>query len=1027
MLKTILDSCHPRPEVLTGDLREDMFAAKLKAVMDKVADPVYQDPPKFWGNTFPTEGLKALVQEVLGRLSGAKPTNSPFIRLETSFGGGKTHQLIALYHLTQGHAEGFPEGICPAEWLPTQPWAVAGMVGQEMDPANGLHHGTITTHTLWGEMAWQIGGEDAFKLVQASDIEGVAPGTPVIEELVGNRPTLVMLDEFARYLRVAKAVSTANKKSDLAEQSVAFLMALIEVAATRSNLVVVLTLADSQDAFSKETESVLIQLKEAQRISARQERVITPTGEMEISRIVTHRLFASIDEGVGKATADAYGEYLAQISEKGVEVPANAMTPAYRTEIANAYPFNPELLRVLDKKTSTIPNFQRTRGALRLLAQVVKDLWQRNEPTLLIGTHHLNLADEAIKNELTSRLDKAVFRQVIEADIASRSKASPAHAQIVDHRFLDSDKPPFANRAATTILLHSLAQGIATGIEPSELNLSVLQPGDDPHLLRKALSILLGEAGAEPGTAAWFLHYDGRSYRFKTEPSLEKVVQDEMGQITRLQARTELDHRIRSIWKKGALRPSFFPSEAADLDDDAAEPKLAILHFDAVTIGDEGGTVLPELVRKLNKHAGNQAGFRRYRNNLCFLVADKAQVDRMGEQVTRLKAIERLVGDPARMNEFSDDQRKRLQELADTAQMDVRIAITRAYRHLFYPSATGPKALEGMEYQALPAQAQGQVEKDQTEAVVKHLHGQEKVLLGDDNPLPAVYLKSKAWPTNAQSMTTDELRQAFAERIELKWLLNPDQLKRSIKNGIEKGIWIYFDAATQTGYGQETPAPLVVIGTDAILYDPIEAKAKGIHMKGEAAPVKACPACGKNPCACEDDITPDPGDKEQEKLPPSTPRFEAKGSPGQLLQTLSDTFHDKKAEALGRITFTLEGNSSETASDLKRLGLAIPQMGKGQVSIKAKLIATFTQSPNDETFTMDFKGGWDRYKRIKDVAESMAREASQLNIQIMITLRFPDGLPLHGEALSSMRDVLSSLGLGTMTVEAVAHQVGVAS
>jgi len=191
--------------------------------------------------------------------------------------------------------------------------------------------------------------------------------------------------------------------------------------------------------------------------------------------------------------------------------------------------------------------------------------------------------------------------------------------------------------------------------------------------------------------------------------------------------------------------------------------------------------------------------------------------------------------------------------------------------------------------------------------------------------------------------------------------------------------------------------------------------------------VKACPACGKTPCACEDDVTPDPDDKVKEKLPPSIPHFEAKGSPGQLLQTLSDTFHDKKAEALGRITFTLEGNSSETASDLKRLGLAIPQMGKGQVSLKAKLIATFGQAPNEETFTMDFKGGWDRYKRIKDVAESMAREASQLNIQIMVTLRFPEGLPLHGEALGSMRDVLSSLGLGTMTVEAVAHQVGVAS
>ncbi len=1023
-MTTIYDSCHPRPDVLTGDLREDMFAAKLKAVMDGVADPVYQDPAKFWGNTFPTEGLKVLVKEVMGRLSGNKPTNSPFIRLETSFGGGKTHNLIALYHLTQGHSAEFPDGICPKEWLPSKPWSVAGMVGNEMDPANGLHHGAITTHTLWGELAWQIGGEEAFKLVQASDVEGVAPGTPVIEKLVGDHPTLVMLDEFARYLRVAKAVSTANKKSDLAEQSVAFLMALIEVAATRPNLVVVLTLADSQDAFSKETETVLLQLKEAQRISARQERVLTPTGETEISKIVTHRLFDSIDEGAGRAAAEAFGEYLAEISEKGVDVPSNALTANFRADLANAYPFHPELLRVLDKKTATIPNFQRTRGALRLLARVVRDLWQREEATLLIGTHHINLADEDIKNDLTSRLDRPVFRQVIEADIASRSAGSPAHAQIVDKRFVDADKPPFASRAATTILLHSLVHGIATGIEPSELNLSALQPGDDPFLLQKALSALLGEAGAEQGMAAWFLHYDGRSYRFMIEPSLEKVVQDEMGQITRLQAKTELNHRIKTIWKKGALSPSFFPSEASDLDDDASAPKLAILHFDAITIGDEGGAVLPELVKKLDKYAGNQEGFRRYRNNICFLVADKALVDRMVDQVIRLKAIDRLVGDDARMKEFSEDQRKRLQEFSDAAQIEVRIAITRAYRHLFYPSATGPKALEGLEYQALPAQAQGQVEKDQTEAIVRHLHGQEKVLLADDNPLPAIYLKSKAWPAGAKSMTTDELRQAFAERIELKWLLNTDQLKKSIKNGIEKSVWIYFDSAEQVGYGPETPAPLVAISTDAILYDPAEAKAKGIHMKGEAAAVKACPACLQDPCVCEELPPIGTGGQEPLKPIPTLPRFEGKGAPGQLLQTINDTFHDQKVEAVGRITFTLEGNSTETASDLRRLGLAIPQMGKGKVTLDAAIITTFGVAPLDETFSLKFRGGWERYKRVKDVAEFMTREASQLQIKIAVTIRFPEGLPLKSEAIGSMRDVLSSLGLGTMNVEAVAYHVG---
>src|SRR3954454_24879278 len=98
-MRTVFESCQPRDEVLRGELREQQFAASLTRVLRGDADAVYGDPTAFFKNTYATGGLRSLLAEALGRLTGRKSTNAPVIRVETSFGGGKTHNLIALYHV----------------------------------------------------------------------------------------------------------------------------------------------------------------------------------------------------------------------------------------------------------------------------------------------------------------------------------------------------------------------------------------------------------------------------------------------------------------------------------------------------------------------------------------------------------------------------------------------------------------------------------------------------------------------------------------------------------------------------------------------------------------------------------------------------------------------------------------------------------------------------------------------------------------------------------------------------------------
>lgn len=1024
-MKTVFETCTPRAEVLSGDLKDEMFAARLRDVIEDNADPIYGDAKRFFENTYPTEGMKTLVREVLGRLSGKAPSSSPFIRLETSFGGGKTHNLIALYHLCNGKADGLPAGLVDASWIPAKPWSTAGVVGSDMDPANGITHGKITTRTLWGEIAYQIGKDAGFKLVQKSDEDLTAPGTPVLEKLIGDAPTLIMIDELARYFRAAKAVQTANKQSDLAEQTVAFLMTLIEYAASQKHVCVVITLADSKDAFSEETEDAKVELLEAKRVSARQERVITPTGETELSRIVTHRLFSSIDGAAAAETAKEYVAYLTKVSEQGVEIPQKAMRAEFADEMVLSYPFHPELLTVLNRKTSTIPNFQRTRGALRLLARVVRRSWElKPKDAALIGIHDLDVSLDDIANDLTSRLERPAFRQVIEADIYSPVAGNPAHAQVVDQKFIEAGKPPYARRAAINVFVHSLSHGIATGVEPPELMLSVLQPGDDPALVKRALAIMLAEEKGEAGTAFWYLHYDGFRYSFKTEASLEKVVNDELNMVGKVKAKHEIDDRIRKIWKKGILKPVFFPSEAAELDDDAQEPKLAVIHFDAAHSTATDATP-PELVQKLFNHAGSMEGFRTYKNNVLFLVADEDQRDRMVDIAQRYLAIGRICSDPDRMGDFTEEQKKRLKGMRDAAELDVRISITRAYRYLYYPSADAPKNANGLTRDTLPAQDQGEVDSDQSAVVLRVLKQLQKVLTADDAAMPPQYVKAKAWPHGGASISTEDLRREFAKRIGLKMLLDPNQLKKTIKTGVTSGTWVYFDSGEQKGYGKASPAPLAQISEDALLYTPEEAARLKVAIKGETkddgadADIDAIlngdgdggDLFGGGGSGGSGGSVPSGGK-------PALLHAHAEGAPAQAFQSIADQCNDRKVQKLRRIFVRCEGVGKEAAADVRALGLAIPQLGKGEFHVEQTMNAEFGEGANGERFTLNFGGSWDRYKRVKQLTDAFGQEASKVNVKCTLRATFAEGLPVDSTQFGNLRDIFAQLGMGKIVVDA---------
>jgi len=1002
---SIFRACEPRAEVLSGDLREEIFAARLRDVIEGHADDVYWNPDIFFDNTYPTAGLRLLLSEALGRLSGAKPANNAIIRLETAFGGGKTHNLIALYHVASGYV---PSAHFVDADLVLSPETVriAGVVGSDLEPTIGLQHEDVTTYTLWGEIAYQLGGVPAYDLVQQSEIDKTAPGTGLLEQLIGNAPTLIMLDEVARHLRSAKTVPTATGRSDLAEQTVAFLMSLFEFAASKQNVVVVLTLADSSDAFGRETDELRQQIErelaEAKRLSARQERVITPTAETEIAAIVTHRLFKRIDGAAASETTRVYMNYYNQCLEYGADLPQRALRAEYSQEMEADYPFHPELLTALNRKVSTIPNFQKTRGALRLLAMVIRELWNHPQDDIfLIHPFDLNLASEGIANDLTSRLERPRFKQVIEADIVSPLAGSQAHAQILDEMV---GGVPFARRVASTAFLHSLTQGVASGIDPTDLTLAVLTPNDDPALIRKAAERLTDKG--------WFFEYDGHRYRFKTEPSINKIVADEIGSVGLVKAKMELDRRIRDVWRKGYFKPIFFPSEPADVDDDAGTPKLVIVHYDAAIAATENPAP-PDLIVRLFNHTGAQEGYRTFKNNLVFLVADRDQVDNMVTNAQRYLAIQRILGDPERMSEFYDDQRQKLKRMGDSAELEVRVAITKSYKWLYYPSGDTPQTYSNLAREPLQAQDQGEVNVDQSEVVLRVLKSLEKVQTQDTQTLSAKFIKARAWDMGQTHLSTEDLRKAFARKMNLRMMLDLNQLKKTIRNGIEQNVWIYYAAAEQMGYSAESPSPAIQIGDEAQLYVPEEYERLGWPIKGVTpitppevvAQVERCPIC-KNPideCTCGT------------VLPPVREALQGSGAPGQAFQRLFDLCSDQDVEWLRQLTINIQGDGQQGANEVRALGLAIPQMGKGNFWVEQSLTLEFDGS---EQIHVSFKGGWDRYKRLKQVTDTFAQEGRKFSARTTLNVDFPQGLEVRGDQFRTIHDVFSQMGFGHMTVRA---------
>lgn len=995
-MQLIFQACEPRMEVLAGKIKSDIFAAKLSDVIEGRAPSVYQDPGEFFEKTYPTGGLKALIEAVFGRLSGAAPANNPIIRLETSFGGGKTHGLIALYHIARRgkNIKGIGRFADPG-YLPDSQVDVAAVVGTDLNPGSGIDHGDAITYTLWGEIAYQLAGASGYYLAKINDRQCIAPGTQLLEKLIGDRPTLIMIDEIARHLRAAKAKAVGS--DTLAGQTVAFLHSLFEFAASKEKVVVVYTLAESGDAYAVETDELKTALREAARVSARQEQVLHPTSETEIAHIVNRRLFESIDNNAAQETAEKYMEFYLKAKDQGVVLPNKAFKAEYKNEMVKAYPFHPELLDILNKKTSTIHNFQKTRGALRLLAYVIRWLWDNKgdyADAYMIQPYHVQMAVKEIRGDLTSRLTRDEFIPVVEADIYSEK--GDAHAQEIDDDWLAKGQPPLGTRVAQTVFLHSITQGGASGADAAEINLSVGQPGLEFGFIEKARDQLVDKC--------WYMSFDGSKYRFKAEPSINKIIHDEMDNVGFTEAKQELNRRIRAIYAERYFKPVFFPEGPDEVDDSPDRPKLVIIHYDSekVEATDSEPTAL---VRRIYERAGGQNAWRVYQNNLFFLVAGAPDIPDMIEKARYFVALKRITDDKDRMKTFEKQQQQELKNKLDSGQLDVRVAITRAYRHLFYPTGEASE----LKHHVLPIQNATEVEKEkeQQAVILRTLKDLNKALTADDKGLAADYVRSKVWQSaRDDQMTTEEFRRIFCQKRSLPIVMDQEQIKKTIKDGVEKGLWVCYDGK-ELYDAKKVSALNLQISESFKLYTPEKAKELGlikdrkekgknidinIKLGGSGKPdkpeQKICGKCGKYPCICDFNFGPI--------------ELEAAGTPNKAFAGIIDLCRDNKIEKLEAITIEVEG-----ADAARALGRALPQVKKANLTIEQE----FRAQMGEDTLEMIFNGSWKNFREIKNLTERFGKVDPKAEVITRVELTYNQPVQVMGEEIKQLQELLNNFAI----------------
>lgn len=660
----------PHSDIRDGHLDESVFAANLSEVALGTGREIYTNPEMFFSKTFFTSGIKNIAKRVIHGLNGGQDSDNRVISLQTGFGGGKTHTLISLYHLAKWGKKALKsdntKDLLTTTVKPEFDSAnVAVFTNNTNDPAQGRKVDGLHIRTIWGEIAYQLGGKKTYEIVKINDEKLTAPKGLFKQVLEQTKPSLILIDELADYCISASGIKVGS--SNLSDQTISFLQELTEAVAGTDNTVMIATLpASAQELASSPIAATILTALENRiiRVGAN----IKPVEDEEIFEVVRRRLFE--DLGDKKIIDDVVSEYMHMYQSLLQEVPDYSLKREYSDKMKKSYPFHPELIDIFRLRWASNPYFQRTRGVLRLLAAIVSDLWKRQQSLTgnnsLIHTSDINLSNvESLTNQISS-LYGANYDAVINSDISGNA----SNAFHIDSEVKSLGNFNITQGVATTILLATFgSQGQNKGISIDELKLSMLKPDSFNHNdINGALDRL--------EDVAHYLYYSStgqKKYWFHTKPNINILINQAKGDIKTPILNAEilkrLTEKIRHITRFNVL------VEPGQDIPEQTKPTLIILSPQHASRPESINSKTAQLIEKLATKKGS--GERIYRNTLLFLICSEIGLSKLHSDIKDYLACQKISSDYA--GQLEKDQKDELKKRTDEAAKQIESSIITAY------------------------------------------------------------------------------------------------------------------------------------------------------------------------------------------------------------------------------------------------------------------------------------------------------------------------------------------------------------
>lgn len=641
----------PHPDVAQGRYKNAEFAADLAQVARGEGSYEYRDPVEFFARTYVTEGMTSLLVQALKRVRGKD--GEPVIQLKTAFGGGKTHSMLALYHMLRGkvYADRIPaiKPVMEQAGISTLPRVnVAVLVGSALDPTKAkrpVSFPGITINTLWGEIAAQLaesaGRAELYNYVKEADKKGVSPGSEVLKNLFDDcGPCMILIDELVTYAKRIYGVSGLPAGSF--DNFISFIQELTEAARASKNSLIVASIPESEIEIGGEAGKIA--LRTIEHTFGRMEAIWKPVAANEGFEIVRRRLFLDCKNPTARDQVCA--RFSQMYMENVGDFPYNTKEVEYRERLVSCYPIHPEIFDRLYDDWSTLENFQRTRGVLRLMAGVIHELWMSNDASPMIMPGSIPLDTSIVREELMRYLDKDNYlgerwSSIISNEIDGKTSVPYQKDQSVPRY----GQKMAARRVARTIMLGSAptvrAQSVR-GIEASRIRLGVVQPGENIADFNDALNTLRGSL------AYLYTNPTGDRYWFDTRPTLRKTAQDRATQFSDIDVEYEIETRLRKLRKEEPFAGLHTcPGSSLDVTDDQAV-RLVILGVKDTYRANNPQNLALEVASNILDSRGTSP--RIYRNTLAFVAPDQEQVAALKQAAREYLAWKSIVDDKESLN-----------------------------------------------------------------------------------------------------------------------------------------------------------------------------------------------------------------------------------------------------------------------------------------------------------------------------------------------------------------------------------------